>query len=260
MAPSDLEGMDGPSTVIARAKGGSVLFDEVGDLSHDAQARIVRMLDALGENAPRIMATSQIDLMSRMESGEFREDLFYRLSGVTIAVPSLRERVDDVAILAEHFLSKSERDGMPARRLSQGALDLARAYSWPGNVRQLENAMRRLVATAAEEEITRSEMEMILSNQPAMEPLRSGDSGDKLSASVTKHLRRYFDLHGGVLPPPGLHQRILREVETPLIEIALDATGGNQAKCADLLGINRNTLRKKITELDIRVTRRRKLM
>ncbi len=260
VAPSDLEGMDGPSAVIARAKGGSVLFDEVGDLSHDAQARIVRMLDALGENAPRIMATSQIDLMSRMESGEFREDLFYRLSGVTIAVPSLRERVDDVAILAEHFLSKSERDGMPARRLSQGALDLARAYSWPGNVRQLENAMRRLVATAAEEEITRGEMEMILNNQPAMEPLRSGDSGDKLSASVSKHLRRYFDLHGGVLPPPGLHQRILREVETPLIEIALDATGGNQAKCADLLGINRNTLRKKITELDIRVTRRRKLM
>ncbi len=260
VAPSDLEGMDGPSAVIARAKGGSVLFDEVGDLSQEAQARIVRMLDALGENAPRIMATSQIDLMSRMESGEFREDLFYRLSGVTIAVPSLRERVDDVAILAEHFLSKSERDGMPARRLSQGALDLARAYSWPGNVRQLENAMRRLVATAAEEEITRGEMEMILNNQPAMEPLRSGDSGDKLSASVSKHLRRYFDLHGGVLPPPGLHQRILREVETPLIEIALDATGGNQAKCADLLGINRNTLRKKITELDIRVTRRRKLM
>ena len=111
VAPSDLEGMDGPSTVIARAKGGSVLFDEVGDLSQDAQARIVRMLDALGENAPRIMATSQIDLMSRMESGEFREDLFYRLSGVTIAVPSLRERVDDVAILAEHFLSKSEQIG-----------------------------------------------------------------------------------------------------------------------------------------------------
>jgi two-component system, NtrC family, nitrogen regulation response regulator GlnG len=74
------------------------------------------------------------------------------------------------------------------------------------------------------------------------------------------HLKRYFDLHGGVLPPPGLYQRILKEVETPLIEIALDATGGNQAKCADLLGINRNTLRKKITDLDIRVTRRRKLM
>jgi two-component system nitrogen regulation response regulator GlnG len=84
--------------------------------------------------------------------------------------------------------------------------------------------------------------------------------GESLSDSVARHLRRYFDLHGAVLPPPGLYARILREVEMPLIEIALDATGGNQAKCADLLGINRNTLRKKITDLDIRVTRRRKLM
>ena len=260
VAPGDLAGMDGPSTVLSRAKGGTLLFDEVGDLSDDMQGRIVRMLDNLGENAPRVMATSQIDLMMRMEAGEFREDLFYRLSGVTISVPSLRERVDDISLLAEHFLLRSERDGMPLRRLSSSALDLARAYSWPGNVRQLENAMRRLVVTAAEEEISRTEMETILQNQPAMEPLRGGGEGDKLSSSVAKHLRRYFDLHGGVLPPPGLHQRILREVETPLIEIALDATGGNQAKCADLLGINRNTLRKKITELDIRVTRRRKLM
>ena len=77
---------------------------------------------------------------------------------------------------------------------------------------------------------------------------------------MARHLKRYFDLHGGVLPPPGLYPRILREVEAPLIEIALDATGGNQARCAELLGINRNTLRKKLTELDIRVTRRRKLM
>ena len=260
VSPGDLAGMDGPSTVLSRAKGGTLLFDEVGDLSDEMQGRIVRMLDNLGENAPRVMATSQIDLMMRMEAGEFREDLFYRLSGVTISVPSLRERVDDISLLVEHFLLRSERDGMPLRRLSPSALELARAYSWPGNVRQLENAMRRLVVTAAEEEISRTEMETILQNQPAMEPLRGGGEGDKLSSSVAKHLRRYFDLHGGVLPPPGLHQRILREVETPLIEIALDATGGNQAKCADLLGINRNTLRKKITELDIRVTRRRKLM
>ena len=116
------------------------------------------------------------------------------------------------------------------------------------------------MVTGAEEEIGRSEAEFVLGNQPAMEPLTGGGEGEKLSVSVGKHLRRYFDLHGGVLPPPGLYQRILREVELPLIEIALDATGGNQAKCADLLGINRNTLRKKITDLDIQVTRRRKLM
>ncbi len=260
VSAGDLAGMDGPSTVLSRAKGGSILFDEVSDLTDDAQARIVRMLDSLGDNAPRIMATSQSDLMARMEEGRFREDLFYRLSGVTVDVPSLRERVDDIPLLAEHFLVRAERDGAPVRRFGDAALDLVRAYSWPGNVRQLENAVRRLVFTSAEEEITRSEVETVLGNQPAIEPLRSGSEGEKLSASVGKHLRRYFDLHGGVLPPPGLYNRILKEVEGPLIEIALDATGGNQAKCADLLGINRNTLRKKITDLDIRVTRRRKLM
>ena len=258
---ADLDSIDGPSTVLARAKTGSILFDEVGDLDEVAQTRIVRMLDAFGDSAPRIMATSQKDLMQKMEAGQFRQDLFYRLGGVTLDVPSLRERVDDIPLLANHFLSRAERDGAPLKRLSEGATDLVRAYSWPGNVRQLENAVRRLVVTSAEDEITRAEVEAVLGSQPAIEPLMGGAGGtDQLSTSVEKHLRRYFDLHGGALPPPGLYQRILLEVEAPLIEIALDATGGNQAKCADLLGINRNTLRKKITDLDIQVTRRRRLM
>lgn len=259
-AASDLATLDGPAALISRARNGSILFDEVGDLDMDAQARIVRMLDSFTDSGPRVLATSQADLAQRMEAGLFRQDLFYRLGGVSLAVPSLRERVDDIPLLADHFLLRAERDGLPLRRLSSDAMDLVRAYSWPGNVRQLENTVRRLVVTATEEEITRAEVERVLGSQPAMEPLKGGGEGEKLSASVAKHLRRYFDLHGGVLPPPGLYQRILREVEMPLIEIALDATGGNQAKCADLLGINRNTLRKKITDLDIQVTRRRKLM
>ncbi|MHC0052848.1 response regulator [Actibacterium sp. D379-3] len=257
---SDLTGMDGPSELLARARGGSILFDEVSDLDPEAQARIVRMLDAFGDNAPRIMATSQTDLMGRMEAGAFRQDLFYRLGGVTVNVPSLRERVDDIPLLAEHFLARAEREGLSLRRFADDAMELIRAYSWPGNVRQLENTIRRLVVTSSEDVISRAEVESVLGSQPEIEPLVGGGEGEKLSSSVAKHLRRYFDLHGGVLPPPGLYGRILREVELPLIEIALDATGGNQAKCADLLGINRNTLRKKITDLDIRVTRRRKLM
>ncbi|MBV0912121.1 response regulator [Anianabacter salinae] len=257
---ADLATMDGPSTLISRSRNGSLLFDEIGDLDLEAQARIVRMLDSFTDNAPRVMATSQSDLTHRMEQGLFRQDLYYRLSGVTVHVPSLRERVDDIPLLAQHFLARAERDGLFLRRFGEDAMDLVRAYSWPGNVRQLENTVRRLVVTSPEEIITRSEVDSVLGNQPAMEPLQGGGEGEKLSASVAKHLRRYFDLHGGVLPPPGLYQRILKEVEMPLIEIALDATGGNQAKCADLLGINRNTLRKKITDLDIQVTRRRKLM
>ncbi|WOI56803.1 response regulator [Palleronia sp. LCG004] len=258
---ADLASPEGQATIASRARGGTILFEEVGDLEDDAQARIVRMLDTLGEeDSPRIMATSQSDLGQRIELGRFRADLFYRLGGVQIQVPALRDRVEDIPLLTEHFLARAEREGLSARTLSDDAMSLVRRYSWPGNVRQLENTIRRLVLTGADETITREEAEMVLGSQPAMEPLRNGGQGDRLQASVAQHLRRYFDLHGGMLPPPGLYQRILREVETPLIEIALDATGGNQAKCADLLGINRNTLRKKITDLDIRVTRRRKLM
>jgi two-component system nitrogen regulation response regulator GlnG len=258
---ADLQGVDGPAALLAKARGGSVVFDEVADYDEDTQARVVRMLDLLGDNAPRVMATSQSDLSARMEAGQFRQDLFYRLGGVTLQVPSLRERVDDIPLLAEHFLARGERDLGAIRRLSPDATELVRAYSWPGNVRQLENTLRRLLVTASEAEISRAEVEQVLGNQPSPEPRADGGGGgEKLSASVARHLKRYFDLHGGQLPPPGVYQRILREMELPLIEIALDATAGNQAKCADLLGINRNTLRKKITDLDIRVTRRRKLM
>jgi len=260
VTPADLTHLEGPAKVMARAKGGTIVLDEVGDLDAEAQARVVRMMDAPGDHVPRFMATSQGRLAERLENDGFREDLYYRLSGAVVAVPSLRDRVDDVPLLVEHFLLRAERDGQPPRRVSDGALELMRAYSWPGNVRQLENAVRRIGLTARNEEVSRGEVEAVLGNQPAAQPVLTHGQGESLSASVARHLRRYFDLHGNVLPPPGLYQRILREVEMPMIEIALDATGGNQAKCADLLGINRNTLRKRITELDIHVTRRRKLM
>ncbi len=257
---ADLSDLEGPSRVLAKAKGGTVLFDEIGDFDDEVQARIVRMIDNPGEHSPRFMATSQRDLGDLMDKGNVRQDLYYRLNGATIHVPSLRERVDDIPLLVEHFLTRAARDGAQMRLFSEDAMELFRAYSWPGNVRQLENAVKRLVLTARSEEITRPEAESVLGAQPQVGPLLGGEDTEKLSASVARHLRRYFDLHGKMLPPAGLYARILKEIELPLIEIALDATGGNQAKCADLLGINRNTLRKKITDLDIQVTRRRKLM
>ena len=256
----DLAGVDGPATLLARARGGSILFDEVADLDEDMQGRVVRMLDILGDKAPRIMATCQSDLDARMSTGSFRRDLYYRLGGISLHVPALRERVEDITLLAEHFLARGERDLGTGRSLSPAASDLLRSHPWPGNVRQLENAIRRLLVTSSEAEISRSEVDAVLGDQRAAATQPGITDGERLSASVARHLQRYFDLHDGQLPPPGVYQRILREMEIPLIEIALDATAGNQAKCADLLGINRNTLRKKITELDIRVSRRRKLM
>ncbi|GGH25369.1 two-component system, NtrC family, nitrogen regulation response regulator GlnG [Cribrihabitans marinus] len=257
---ADLQDIEGPARVLARVKGGTLLIEEVPDIDDEIQARIVRMMDAPGDHVPRFMATSQTDLAAAMEDGRVRQDLYYRLCGAILHVPGLRERVDDIPLLAEHFLTRAEREGGPKRWLGKEATELVRRYSWPGNVRQLENAMRGLSLTSRAEEITRAEVEAVLGSQPAVEPALGESDTEKLSASVARHLRRYFDLHGNMLPSPGLYQRILREVEAPLIEIALDATGGNQAKCADLLGINRNTLRKKITDLDIEVTRRRKLM
>ena len=260
VTPADLADLEGPSKVMARAKGGTVVLDEVGDLDTAAQARVVRMMDAPGDHVPRFMATSLGRLADRLEAGELREDLYYRLSGAVVEVPALRSRVDDIPLLIEHFMARAERDGQPARHLSEDAMELMRAYSWPGNVRQLENMVQRIGLTARGVEITRGEVEAVIGNQPEAAPVVGHGGGESLSDSVARHLRRYFDLHGTQLPPPGLYARILKEMELPLIEIALDATSGNQAKCADLLGINRNTLRKKITDLDIRVTRRRKLM
>ena len=257
---ADLSDLEGPARVMSRVRGGTLLIDEIADIDDEIQARIVRMMDAPGDHVPRFMATSQSDLIDAMESGRVRQDLYYRLCGATIHVPALRERVDDIALLADHFLAREERETGTRRRLNPEAVALVRRYSWPGNVRQLENAVRRLSLTSRADEISRPEVEMVLGSQPEVELVLGGGEREKLSSSVERHLRRYFDLHGNILPPPGLYQRILREVEVPLIEIALDATGGNQAKCADLLGINRNTLRKKITDLEIQVTRRRKLM
>lgn len=257
----DLSSLEGPARLLARVKGGTLLFEEIGDVPLELQARIVQMMDTPGDDAPRFLATSQTDLTHAMEAGRVRKDMFYRLSGATLSVPSLRERVDDIGPLSEHFLQKVDNAGGGMRCLSGAAHEILRTYSWPGNVRQLENALRRLSLTSRAAEITASEVEQVLGSQPELEPMRgAAATSEKLGASVARHLRRYFDLHGDMLPPAGLYSRILREVELPLIEIGLEATGGNQAKCADLLGINRNTLRKKITELDIQVTRRRKLM
>ena len=257
---TDLVALDGPAKILARAKGGTILFEEITDINEEGQGRIVRMIDNPGEFSPRFIATMQGEVSGEVDPKMVRSDLYYRLGGATIHAPALRERVDDIQLLSAFFLARAERDGGLQRIVTKEAEQLFRNYSWPGNVRQLENVVKRLSLTARASEITLTEVEQVLGSQPAMNSALQKGSSDRLSADVERHLRRYFDLHGNVLPPPGLHARILKELEHPLISIALEATGGNQAKCADLLGINRNTLRKKINELDIKVTRRRKLM
>ena len=209
--------MDGPSTVLARAKGGSILFDEVGDLDDEAQGRIVRMLDTLADSGPRIMATSPgRPVRSGWRTGELPRGPVLPPGGRhprpcrRCASGWTTSRCSPTISSPGPSATASRCGGCRAQ-----ALDLVRAYSWPGNVRQLENAMRRLVVTATEEEIT-PRRGRGGARQPARDRAAEGRRRRARSCrrSVGKHLRRYFDLHGGVLPPPGLYQRILREVET----------------------------------------------
>lgn len=256
----DLIELDGPSKILARARDGTILIEEISDLGPTEQGRLVSMIDSPGEHSPRFVATLIGDMNEAIENNKVRRDLFYRLGGAPITVPPLRERFEDILLLAEFFLEKVDKETGISRHFDSNSLKLIQTYTWPGNVRQLENMVKRLCLTAKDAVISLAEVKQALSNQPEINTVFFNEKTDRLSSDVDRHLRRYFDLHGSQLPPAGVYQRILKEVEFPLLTIALDATNGNQAKCANLLGINRNTLRKKIAELDIQVIRQRKLM
>ncbi|MBN9009959.1 MAG: sigma 54-interacting transcriptional regulator, partial [Rhizobiales bacterium] len=203
----------------------------------------------------RIIASTNKDLRVLINQGLFREDLFFRLNVVPIRLPGLRERSEDIPDLVRHFFALVEKEGLPAKRIEPAALERLKRYRWPGNVRELENLIRRLAALYPQETITENIIEAEL-DQPTLAALPvEGKGEDTLSASVERHLATYFQGFGDGLPPPGLYHRILREVENPLISAALASTRGNQIKAAELLGVNRNTLRKKIRDLDIQVIR-----
>jgi two-component system nitrogen regulation response regulator GlnG len=200
----------------------------------------------------RIVAATHRDLSQMIRQGLFREDLFYRLNVVPIRLPPLRERVDDVGDLAMHFLKTAQRDGEPIKSISPEAIRLMQNYSWPGNVRELENLVRRLSALYADESISAE----IVQNELNIVDRQStpGVTGPMdVSMAVETHVGQVLREFEPNLPPAGLYQRVIDKVEAPLIAMALNACGGNQIKAADLLGLNRNTLRKKIRTHSIEI-------
>jgi two-component system nitrogen regulation response regulator GlnG len=248
-----------------QAEGGTLFLDEIGDMPMDAQTRLLRVLQqgeytTVGGRTPiktdvRIIAASNKDLRILIQQGLFREDLFFRLNVVPLRLPPLRERIEDVPDLIRHFFTQAEREGLPPKQLDQAGLDRLKRHRWPGNVRELENLARRLAALYPQETISAAVVDAELA-QPAMMPVAEEPRAEEaLSAAVERHLASYFAGFGDTLPPPGLYHRILREIEHPLLSVTLAATRGNQIRAADLLGVNRNTLRKKILDLDIQVFR-----
>jgi two-component system, NtrC family, nitrogen regulation response regulator GlnG len=247
-----------------QAEGCTLFLDEIGDMPMEAQTRLLRVLQqgeytTVGGRTPikadvRIIAATNKDLRVLIQQGLFREDLFFRLNVVPLRLPPLRERLEDVPDLLRHFFALVEREGLPAKQLDQSALDRLKHYRWPGNVRELENLARRLAALYPQETITAAVIDAELS-QPTLAPPGDEAREESLSSAVERHLVRYFSGFEDGLPPPGLYHRVLREVEYPLLTAALAATRGNQIRAADLLGVNRNTLRKKIRDLDIQVIR-----
>jgi two-component system, NtrC family, nitrogen regulation response regulator GlnG len=245
-----------------QAEGGTLFLDEIGDMPLEAQTRLLRVLQqgeytTVGGTTPiktnvRIICATHRDLRQLITQGLFREDLFFRLNVVPLRLPPLRERTEDVPDLARHFLDGAIKDGLPRKDLSAEAIRVLQGYRWPGNVRELENLIKRLLAMEVEDVIPASAVQRELADIPVHAgPQITGNTSQDLAEAVENNMLNYFASFGNQLPPPGLYERVLAEIEPPLLRAALTATHGNQLKAADLLGINRNTLRSKLKERKI---------
>jgi two-component system nitrogen regulation response regulator GlnG len=234
-----------------QAHGGTLFLDEIGDMPAEAQTRLLRALQSgrirrVGGREEvaidvRIVAATNRDLTPMIADGSFREDLFYRLNVVPIRLPALRERTADIEPLARHFLRLAATEGLPARKLSPEAAQLLARQPWRGNVRELKNLVYRAALLAREDTIDAAAIGQLLTESPAVESAGQPDFGGALRTWL-----------GETRPANGtLYHAALAAFEKPLFEHALACTGGNQLRAAALLGINRNTLRKRLSDLEI---------
>ncbi len=236
-----------------QANGGTLFLDEIGDMPAEAQTRLLRSLQSgrirrvggrqeIGVDV-RIVSATNRDLAPMIADGRFREDLFYRLNVVPIHLPPLRDRREDIGALTRHFLGQARNEGLPHHKISEDAIEALSAHDWRGNVRELRNVVFRL-ALMAREDVVEADLVRDLLPKPAV----STDESE--SGAFEDALRSWIERER---PASGnVYHAALAQFERPLIEHALSETQGNQLRAAELLGINRNTLRKKLAELEIR--------
>ncbi|HQQ08052.1 MAG TPA: sigma-54 dependent transcriptional regulator [Novosphingobium sp.] len=236
-----------------QADGGTLFLDEIGDMPMQAQTRLLRALQSgrirrVGGREEvavdvRIIAATNRDLEPMIAAGTFREDLYYRLNVVPILLPPLRERIDDIPALARHFLHQALQEGLPRHQLTDDAAALLARQPWRGNVRELRNFIYRLALLAREERIDSGTLAPLLTQAARAD--EQGERPQNLSEAVVDWLERHR-------PPAGrVYDEALAAFERPLFVEALRQTGGNQLRAAQLLGINRNTLRKRLSDLAI---------
>ncbi|MEO1662732.1 MAG: sigma 54-interacting transcriptional regulator [Pseudomonadota bacterium] len=230
---------------IAFDREATIYLDEVGDLSQEAQTQLVKLMRE--EGGARIVASTRQPLSSLVEAGEFREDLYYRMNVVRIEMPPLRRRKEDIPELVKAFLIRAEGRGLAQKQIAQPAMDLMMAYDWPGNVRELENLIFRLAALSPDVTITQRDIEREL----RAETLKELNPEASLESEIETLLHRYVmaDLLKGGEEGEKIYQTVLEHVERPLIKLALSVTSGNKLRTAALLGVNRNTLRARMTVL-----------
>ncbi len=246
-----------------QAEGGTLFLDEIGDMPLEAQTRLLRVLQqgeytTVGGRTPiktnvRIIAATHRDLKVQIQQGVFREDLYYRLNVVPLQLPPLRDRLEDIGDLARTFLRRVSDEGLGEKLIEKAAVERLKQYAWPGNVRELENFIRRVSALHAVDTLTYQIVDQEMSTSSLADPGQFDIASKDLSEILESYLNGYFASFGLELPPSGLYDRILRQMEIPLFTAALSATRGNQIKAAELLGLNRNTLRSRIKNLDIKV-------
>ena len=237
-----------------QAAGGTLFLDEIGDMPLDAQTRLLRVLQTgefttVGGSRPlradvRIVAATNQDLGALVASGGFREDLFYRLYVVPVAMPALRDRRADIAPLVGHFLDRAAAEGLPRRTIDADALTALAAHDWPGNVRELENLVRRLCVLSRDETLRAVDVAAMLGSPVATTP-----KVPDIAEAIRAHLDRLSSKNPRALEDGSLHGRVIAEVERALIEALLARHGGNQLRAARALGLNRNTLRKRLDAL-----------
>jgi two-component system nitrogen regulation response regulator GlnG len=239
------------------AEGGTLFLDEIGDIPPDLQVKLLRVLQErefarLGSNRVRrfrgrLIAATNRDLRRAVAEGRFREDLFDRLNVFPIRVPPLAERREDIPLLADFFLHKySALLSRPARSFSKEALEAVAEHPWKGNVRELENFVQRMAVLSTGKLLRREDVARELARADGAPDL----SGAPLEQIIEEKVREFVRRLGPALEDEdALHDLFIRQTEKPLIKVLLEATGGNQIRAASILGINRNTLRKKIGEL-----------